>query len=120
MTISAWIQVGGTMIIVLNTWLLLFINLPATHQMKTRFFTFVKSLLKARWQYLSMAFIITLILALIFELTKSSQLTRWSVLFISLLVTSIIIQLLLFYIISLKQKLQQQISNIETLTIMNF
>lgn len=111
MTISDWIKIASTVIIVVNSWLIAIILLPATHPIKIRLNAFNKGFLKTRWRYLSIIFVIILISSLVVELLKSTPLTRLSVFFISLLVTSIIVQSLLIYVLTIKQKLEQQIDD---------
>lgn len=109
MIISDWINVGSTIIIIFHSSLLWFIALPATHPIKIKLHAFRKGLLTSHWKYLSMAFIILLIFSLVWELTKSSPITRWSVFFISLLITSIFVQAVFSYILIVRERLQTQI-----------
>ena len=117
MTNSDWIVVITTIIMIANSWLLWLVSVPATHPIKTRLIAFIKGFLKTRWQYLSIILIITLISSLVVELLKSTPITRWSVLFISLLTASIVVQSLLIYVLTIKQRLEQKIDDTEKLTL---
>jgi len=101
MITSDWIK---TIIIISNSWLLWLASLPKNHPIKIKLHALRKGVFKTRWQYISIALIITLILALIFELIKPFPPTRLAVFFISFLVASIIVQSLLAYVMSIKQK----------------
>ena len=109
MTTSDWIIVATTIIMILNSWFIVFVMLPAAHPGKIKALAFMKGFLTARWQYLSSIFIILLVFSLVWELTKTSPLTRLSVLFISLLVTSIFVQAVFIYIHVVRERLQTQI-----------
>lgn len=111
MTISDWIIVATTIILILNSWLIVLVMLPAANPGKKRALALMKGLSNACWQYISITFIILLIFSLVLELTKSSPLTRWSVFFISLLVTSIFIQIVFTYIQVVRERLQKQINS---------
>ena len=110
MTISDWIIVATTIIMILNSWFIAFVMLPAAHPGKMEALAFMKGFLTTRWKYLSSIFIVLLIFSLVLELTKSSSLTRWTVFFISLLVTSIFIQAVFIYIHIVRERLQKQIN----------
>jgi hypothetical protein len=110
MTISDWIIVATTIIMILNSWFIAFVMLPAAHPGKIKALAFMKGFLTTRWKYLSSIFIVLLIFSLAWELTNSAPLTRWTVFFISLLLTSIFVQVVFIYIHIVRERLQKQIN----------
>jgi hypothetical protein len=119
MTRSDWIVIAAIVIPVVSSWFLWLIALPTTHPIKTKLLALMKRVFRTRWKYVSIAFLACMIFILPIEIFTPAPVTRWSTFFISLLVTVILIQSLLIYVISLKQKLQRKIDDVELLTIFN-
>ena len=115
-----------TLLVIVNSWIILFVSSRkpkrtenTTESADANIMKRATFFLRKKWIYFSVTLLITTTVFLTLEVVlKSTSITRFSVFFISFLTSITLLQMVLIYVVYLKEKLLKKIENSETNAVM--